>query len=238
MRKIIGLIFADLMEYSPFERYAEQFCAEKKTRWGNDSLQYLIKKGGREILVVAVKSGVGKVNAASAASFLISDDKADIVMNAGLSGAVSKCRREDIVIGTSYVECDFDMTAIDYKLGEKPDGQRYIYEADPLLLKLAEKDGSLKTGKLGTGDVFLTSREKKELFKKEFGVNAFDMESAAIASVCDKCDVPFLSVRKISDDADDAAAETYREMNKRQEACLTQVLAEIIDSLLDFDNIW
>ena len=64
------------------------------------------------------------------------------------------------------------------------------------------------------------------------------MESAAIASVCDKCDVPFLSVRKISDDADDAAAETYREMNKRQEACLTQVLAEIIDSLLDFDNIW
>lgn len=238
MRKIIGLIFADSMEYAPFERYAEKFSPEKKIRRGNESLQYLVTDGDREILVAAVKCGIGKVNAASAAAFLIGDDKADIIMNAGLSGAVSKCRREDMLAGTSYVECDYDLTAIDYKLGEKPDGQKYIYEADETLLSLAGEIPSLGRGKLGTGDIFLTSGEKKALYKAEFGINAFDMESAAIASVCDKCGVPFMSVRKISDDADDAAGETYREMNERQENCLTDILAELIGKVLKCDRLW
>lgn len=238
MKKNIGIIFADSMEYAPFARYASKFSPEEGIRRGNESLRYLIKKGDREISVTAVKCGIGKVNAASAASFLISDEKADFIMNAGLSGAVSKCRREDILIGTTYVECDYDLTAIGYKLGEKPDGQKYIYEADGLLLALAEENKSLAKGKLGTGDIFLTSSEKKELYKSEFGINAFDMESAAIASVCDKCDIPFISIRKISDDADDASGETYREMNERQEACLTEILAELIGKLLDCDKIW
>lgn len=231
MRKIIGLIFADSMEYAPFERYADVMSPVKSIRHGNESLEYTINNGDKEITVIAVKCGIGKVNAASAAAYLIGEDKADIIMNAGLSGAVSKCRREDIIIGTSYIECDFDLTAIDYKLGEKPDGQRYLYQADPMLLKLALEIPHLKTGKLGTGDIFLTSKEKKELYKNAFGINAFDMETGAIAAVCDKSDVPFISIRKISDDADDAAVETYREMNDRQEMCLTEVLTGIIDKL-------
>lgn len=237
MKKIIGLIFADSMEYAPFERYASELSASKSIRHGNESLEYTLKDKDNEIKAIAVKCGIGKVNAASAAAFLIGEDKADMIMNAGLSGAVSKCRREDMIIGTSYIECDFDLTAIDYKLGEKPDGQRYLYEADKRLLKLAKEIESLKTGKLGTGDIFLTSKEKKELYKKEFDINAFDMETAAIAAVCDKSEIPFLSVRKISDDADDAAVETYREMNDRQEMCLTQVLAQIIDKVLKSDEI-
>ncbi len=238
MRKTIGLIFADSMEYAPFEKYATQFSPQTKIRHSNESLEYLKKDGEREISVIAVKCGIGKVNAASSAAYLIGEDKADIIMNAGLSGAVSKCRREDMIIGTTYIECDFDLTAIDYKLGEKPDGQRYLYPADELLLSLAGEIPSLKEGKLGTGDIFLTSSEKKEKYKNEFGINAFDMETAAIASVCDKAEIPFLSIRKISDDADDAAVETYREMNERQEACLTEVLSQIIDKLLKCDKIW
>ncbi len=238
MTKTIGLIFADSMEYAPYEKYAEKFSPEKKIRHGNESLEYKIEKDGREIKVVAVKCGIGKVNASSAAAYLISEDKADFIMNAGLSGAVSKCRREDMIIGTTYIECDFDLTAINYKLGEKPDGQTYLYKADELLLSLAREISALKEGKLGTGDVFLADKERKEFYKNEFSINAFDMESAAIASVCDKAEIPFLSIRKISDDADDAAVETYREMNERQEACLTQVLSEITDKLLSFDKIW
>ena len=238
MKKTVGLVFADGMEYAPFEKFAEENGGVKSVRYGNESVEFTLGRDDREIRVIGVKCGIGKVNAASATALLISADKADYIMNAGLSGAVSGCKREDMVIGTSYVECDYDLTAIGYKLGEKPDGQNYIYSADEMLIRLGEMSQGLLKGKLGTGDIFLTDSVKKNLFKDTFGINAFDMETAAIASVCDKCGIPFMSIRKISDDADDSAQESYREMNDRQETCLTEVLSNIINRMLDEISVW
>lgn len=225
MKKTVGIVFADAMEYAPFERYALEEGGIRQTRYGNESIEFTAEN---EVKVIAVKSGIGKANSASATAMLIGCDKVDGVLNAGLSGAVSGCAREDMVIGLSYVECDFDLTPIGYKPGEKPDGQRWLYEADSYLLSLAEKSRGLKKGRLGSGDLFLTDSVKKNQFKETFSINAFDMETGAIAAVCDKCGIPFLSIRKISDDADDAASEDYREVNDRQETCLTQVLMNII----------
>ncbi len=188
--------------------------------------------------VVIVKSGIGKVNAASATAFLIGDDKADIILNAGLSGAVQKLRREDMIAVESYVECDYDLTAIGKPLGVKADGQKYIYSADEKLMSYALMSEGIISAKAGTGDIFLTDKVKKELYKDTFGIESFDMESAAIAGVCDKCGIPMLSLRKISDDADDASVEDYREMNNRQESCLTELLANIFSRILEDSSQW
>lgn len=238
MKRTVGLVFADGMEYSPFENYALENEGKKKIRHGNESIEFDLIEDGKTITVIGVKCGIGKVNAASATAMLIVEDKADYIMNAGLSGAVSGCQREDIVLGTTYVECDYDLTSIGYKPGEKPDGQPYIYKADSTLLKLGEMSRGLIKGGLGTGDIFLTDNEKKRYFKEVFSISAFDMETGAIASVCQKCDIPFLSVRKISDDADDCAEESYREMNDRQEECLTQLLDNIIRRMFKEASIW
>ncbi len=45
MKKNIGIIFADSMEYAPFARYASKFAPEEGIRRGNENLRYLIKKG-------------------------------------------------------------------------------------------------------------------------------------------------------------------------------------------------
>ncbi len=238
MKRTVGLVFADGMEYSPFEIFAMGNGGVKSIRFGNESIEFKLEKNDRQITVIGVRCGIGKVNAAAATASLISADNADIIMNAGLSGAVSGCKREDIVLGTTYVECDYDLTAIGYKLGEKPDGQKYIYSVDDTLLRLGEMSKGLKKGKLGTGDIFLTDSVKKNLYKETFDISAFDMETAAIASVCDKCGVPFMSIRKISDDADDTAEENYREMNDRQEACLTEVISNIIARMFDESSVW
>ena len=191
---------------------------------------------GKEIAVCIC--GVGKVNAASATAFLISDMQADFILNAGLSGAVSGLKREDMVAAETYVECDFDLTAIGYGLGVKPDGQEYILKADEKLLSYAlESRGIIKT-KAGTGDIFLTDAARKKLYSDTFGIGAFDMETAAIASVCEKCGVPMVSVRKISDDADDCSVQDYREMNDRQESCLTELLESMLMRLIDDDSQW
>lgn len=235
MNKKVGVIFADLMEYGPFLKWAEDKSPVMKTRQGNDSCQVKLEEKGRALEIIGVRCGIGKVNAASAAAFLIGEDKVDMILNAGLSGAIEGLRREDMVAVESYVECDYDLRAIGRALGEKGDGQKSLYFADEKLMEYALMSEGIIKAKAGTGDIFLADKEKKELYRDTFGIHCFDMESAAIASVCDKSSVPMLSLRKISDDADDGSAESYTEMNNRQEDCLTQLLENIFLRILRDD---
>lgn len=233
MKKTVGILFADTMEYGPFLQWAKENSAKEEERHGNARCSLTMTKGEAILEVVAVRCGVGKSNAASATAFLIGEDKADYILNAGLSGAVQKLRREDMVAVESYVECDFDLTAIGYGLGVKANGQKYIYSADKKLMEYALMSEGIVKAKAGTGDIFLTDKARKDLYKETFDIDCFDMETAAIAAVCDKCGVPMLSLRKISDDADDCSAEDYREMNERQESCLTELVVNILGRVLE-----
>ena len=221
----IGIVIADEYEYIPFRTYAlTKNCAESAFH-GRESLTY--SEGGKT--VTAVQCGIGKVNAATAAAFLIAEGY-EVILSAGLSGAVSGLRRGDMIAAESYVECDFDLTPIGRPLGAKP-GQDYVYQADARLLAIAEALPGMKKAAVGTGDLFLTDKEKSTLYRDTFGIKAFDMVTAAVASVCHFDQIPFLAIRKISDDADDSANADYNEMNDRKEADLTQALAQIISAL-------
>ena len=238
MNKTIGILFADTMEYGPFLQWAKEKGATEKVTRGNDACCLSLSKQDRTIDIIGVRCGIGKVNAASATAFLIADEKVDMILNAGLSGAIQKLRREDMIAVETYVECDYDLTAIGKPLGVKADGQKYIYSADEKLMSYALASDGIIKAKAGTGDIFLTDKVKKELYRDTFGIESFDMETAAIAGVCDKNGVPMLSLRKISDDADDASVEDYREMNNRQEACLTELLVNIFCRILEDDSQW
>lgn len=238
MNKTVGILFADTMEYGPFLQWAKEKNCKEETRRGNDSCVVKLEENGRVLDIIGVRCGIGKVNAASATAFLIADDKAALILNAGLSGAVQKLRREDMIAVETYVECDYDLTAIGKPLGVKADGQKYIYTADEKLMSYALMSDGIIKAKAGTGDIFLTDKVRKELYRDTFGIESFDMETAAIAGVCDKSGIPMLSLRKISDDADDASVEDYREMNNRQEACLTELLVNIFSRILTDDSQW
>lgn len=233
MTKTVGVIFADTMEYAPFLDWVKANNSFEETQlFGNDSVELSITNKENCLKIIGVKCGIGKVNAAAATAYLIGSKGADIILNAGLSGAVSGLKREDMVAGESYIECDFDLTAIGYAPGEKCDGQKSLLFADEKLLSYAlESEGIIKAP-CGTGDLFLSDKEKKEYFKKTFSVKSFDMETGAIASVCDKAGIPMLSLRKISDDADDSSVDDYREMNDRKESCLTELLVNIFYRIL------
>lgn len=232
MTKTVGILFADSMEYSPFLDWAKENGCTETIRRGNDSCELTMTKGESTIKVIAVRCGIGKVNAASATAFLISDDKADYILNAGLSGAVQRLKREDMIAVDTFVECDFDLTAIGYEPGVKPDGQEYIYHSDEKLMNYALMSRGIIKSNAGTGDIFLSDKDKKNYYKECFNIESFDMETAAIAGVCNKCNVPMLSLRKISDDADDCSVNDYREMNDKQETCLTELLVNILNRMM------
>ena len=232
MEKRIGVVIADEMEFLPFLRLAAQHAGEESTCRGKRAAAFTLRQGERSLRICGVECGMGKAAAAAATAFLIADDGVDIILNVGLSGAVSGVRRGDFVAGESFRECDFDMTAVGRPLG-KP-----AIAADETLLGLAKTLDNMHVGAFGTGDLFLADPVKKELYKTLFSITAFDMETAAIAQVCAQCGVPLCSLRQISDDADDCSVEDYREMNDRAEDALCRCLLALCDKILAEDALW
>lgn len=224
--KTIGVLIADEYEYLPFCDFVKEYSPVKSTRRSRESIEFMLD-GKR---VIAVKCGIGKVTAAASTAFLIADEHCDVIINEGLSGAVSRFSVGDVVAGSTCRECDFDLTALGYKPGENP-SKPYLHYADGELLEKALNIPGIHAAVLGSGDLFLTDSVKKKFFASTFGTEVFDMESAAIASACEQAGVPFLVLRKLSDSADDEATASYREMNERQEIALAEITMSIIKEL-------
>ncbi len=222
----IGVVIADEMEFLPFVERATEYGVVKGEINSYETASFTVN--GKEI--VAIKCRIGKVNAATATAMLIDKIQPDCIMNIGLSGGVKGVNRGTVFAGTSFIECDFDLRALGYELGVKSN-QVYEYTADEGLLNAIPSELGVFKMKCGTGDFFITKDSQKEEYYSLFGINTFDMETGAIASVCHCCNVPMLSVRKVSDDSEDTAAEDYKKMNDLKEVALSDILLKIINNL-------
>ena len=160
------------------------------------------------------------------------DNGADILLNYGLSGGVSSVSRGEDVVGVSFLEYDFDLMCCGYKACEKP-AQEYIYYADKYLLDVAKKViNGIKFGTAVSGDHFICDANKRNLLKDNFSAMSCDMETAAIAYVCQFSKIPFLSLRRISDDAGENATDAYREMNVQDDTLLSDYIIDVIKELI------
>lgn len=179
----------------------------------------------------AVCFGIGKVNAALGAALALNHDNFDGVINTGWSGAVSGVYKGDIIVSDSCVECDFDLTPIGRLPGQKPGQDEYVYKCNNSLYKAACAVNGFKHGNLGTGDFFLTNKELGNKYKEIFSINAFDMESGALGAVCYLLDVPFVSIRKISDSADDVGVEDYTNSLKTDITAFSDIVLNVLNNL-------
>ncbi|MBR6532812.1 MAG: 5'-methylthioadenosine/S-adenosylhomocysteine nucleosidase [Clostridia bacterium] len=227
----IGIIAADIDEYKPFEAQIEKGDFENYSFLKRKGHKFIVKKGENRAEVIAILCGIGKVNATAAAMHLV-DIGCDIIMNYGLSGGISAISRGEITTPDKFIEHDFDLSGIGYALCEKP-LQEYIYTADKNLLEIAKNViCHLKLGTAVSGDHFICDSGVRDTLKSNFNAMSCDMETAAIAYVCNFSDTPFLAIRRISDDAGEDATLSYREMNSQDDTLLSDYLINIIKEIL------
>ncbi len=201
----IGLIIADESEYIMLRKKAEAEGAERADFFSREGHVF---KLGENIEVHSVLCGVGTVNAAAAATFLVMDG-CKAVFSFGLSGGISGISKNEFMVGTEYIEHDFDLTPLGYKLCEKP-LQDYIYKGDSRFIeKFQTLYPFIKKGVVVSGDSFICDDSKRDFFKAEYNAMSCDMESSAVAYVCSLAEVPFVTLRKISDDAGNEANDSY-----------------------------
>jgi 5'-methylthioadenosine/S-adenosylhomocysteine nucleosidase len=118
----------------------------------------------------------------------------------------------DVVVSRDCIHHDMDVRALGFVRGHIPFTDFRIFWGDEALLKKAlsarlESGHRVAAGRILTGDQFISGarHETHGHLTDELEGDAVDMESAAIAQACFVNEIPFLSVRTLSDKADGTA---------------------------------
>ena len=189
--------------------------------------------------VVVVKCGVGKVNAAMCTQSMIDIFDVDAIINTGIAGSLdADINIGDIVLATDTVEHDMDVAALGYAPGVIPDTETSVFDTDKRLIEIAQAatetaglDVKVFTGRVVSGDQFISSKDKKEWLVSEFGGRCAEMEGASIGHVAVLNKVPYLVVRAISDKADDSAQMDYPSFAAKAIDNSVKLMTEIINRL-------
>lgn len=167
--------------------------------------------------VVLVQSGIGKVNAAIAATLLINQFEADSIINTGSAGGIGKgLSVGDLVISTELTYNDADARAFGYTYGQIPQMPKR-YRADDTLISVLDEAATssnwkIKKGLIVTGDSFISNKGRIKEIKGYFSeALVTEMEGAAIAQTCYQFNRPFVVVRAVSDVADEEASLSFDE---------------------------
>ena len=224
----IGIICAAEKELAPFLPRIEGIRASEKAMLKF----YEGTIGGTEI--AAVVSGICKVNAAIATQLLIDSFGVTAVINSGTAGGMdAKLRIYDTVVAT---ECCYHDVAENILTEHHPRMKTVFFESSPHLLSFAQnavrKLGLRNAyfGRMVTGEAFITD-EGREKIMENYAPLSVDMETAGIAHVCYVNDIPFLSIRCITDTAEHSGNETFHANCAGASEIAASLTAEIIKEI-------
>ena len=149
-------------------------------------------------------TGVGKVNSTYELTKRLFvdgsinyDARIGLVINYGTAGSQHwKYKKGDLVDCTRFVQRDMDVSGLGFKIGQTP------FEEDiPTILQSESEFNPIgKNALCGSGDSFVQEKTMGDVV---------DMEAYALAKVCYLYDVPFISFKYITDDADEQAQKDW-----------------------------
>lgn len=167
--------------------------------------------------VVIVKCGIGKVNAGMCVQILHDLFNVTHIINTGVAGSLrAEINIGDIVVSTDALQHDMDVTPLGYQRGQIPGIPVFSFMADANMASVAEAsckkvntDIQVFSGRVVSGDQFISSKEVKDFLIENFDGCCTEMEGAAIAQAAYLNELPFVIIRAISDKADDSAEMDY-----------------------------
>ena len=140
-------------------------------------------------------TGIGKVNAAIALTKAIQEKKPKLIINLGSAGG-NGFKKGEIICCTQFIQRDMDVRGLGFKKFETP------LCNIPIVLENGLKMDNLPEGVCGTGDSFEMNHINTEY-------NVIDMEAYPLALIAMQENIPFLSLKYISDDAGSDAADDW-----------------------------
>lgn len=211
------------------------------------TIERIVKKASMEFFTgtlngvdaVIVRSGIGKVNAALCVQILADVFQVTHVINTGVAGSLNASLDiGDILVSQDALYHDMDVTIFGYQPGEVPQMGFREFKANTEMIDVAvasckevNPDINVRTGRVVSGDQFISSKEVKKHLIETFAGDCAEMEGAAIAHGAYLNNIPFVIIRAISDKADDSAEMDYPSFEKAAAAHSARLVAHMITLL-------
>ncbi len=167
--------------------------------------------------ILIMRTGIGLVATANALGWAMARFTPKVVLSTGSAGGLAPdIKVGDVVVGTEYAYGNADATAFGYTRGQVP-GQPPRFTGATELLEHCTLD--LRMGLMLAGDSFITAKNIGPMREDFPDALTTDMETTAAAQVCKAWDVPFISIRCVSDLCGPSADEDYHmELDHASEA--------------------
>lgn len=167
-----------------------------------------IEYGGAHHLVVA-ESGWGKVAAATAATILIERYKVNKILMVGFCGGISKeLKKGQAVTPWGFIQYDYSAEPF-LPRAVLQDLRFDVIRPDKTMLYHLERVGAKCIHLMGTADQFVYTRDQRKGIESFKGIEAIDMESAAVAHSCHLLKIPFACVKIVSDSANHESSKDF-----------------------------
>jgi adenosylhomocysteine nucleosidase len=205
--------------------------------------------------VVLAETGIGKGNAAMVTTLLLEHFRPDEIIFSGIAGSINpNLLPGDIVIAGRVAYHDYGyvgITGFETRATTNPIDNTtnpLFFTADRHLLSVAETvaedinlsqlettEGLVRpkiiTGIVVTGDSFIASEQFGRQLRENLDADAVEMEGAAVAQVCYQQNIPFIVIRSISDNADEAAVADMQRFQSTAAGNSAKFVVEILQQL-------
>ena len=172
--------------------------------------------------ILACAGGVSKVNAAMAAELLCLKYGVDLILNAGVAGCLTDLPTGSLVVASEFVQHDVDTTAVGDPIGLVSTVNRVdfpTWEPEKCAALLTSLGHPAVTGRVATGDWFAVKGARAAWIRDTFSPLLAEMEGGAIAQVCLRNHIRFVSVKSVSDHLfTENQAEEYFDFGQALEA--------------------
>ena len=185
------------------------------------------RHGGRDVALAL--SGIGKVNAAAAATLLLSTCGAQTLIFSGVAGGLNPAHPVgSVLLGERLGIHDYGIVSgrrfTPTAYGVIPIGAPRLEAAPPVpadvrrtLVRLRETmagrlDHPVELGAILTADHFLNCAATRDELRLGFGADAVDMESGAVSEIANAWGAPLYVIRTLSDLAGDDSHLSFEEL--------------------------
>ena len=152
--------------------------------------------------IMAYAGGVGKVNAAMSTQLFIDRYQPDWIVNAGVAGSFLDVPIGTVVLADSFVQHDVDTSPMGDPVGLVSTVNRLDFPTDgtsDIAAVLTAMGVEHLTGRVATGEVFMTKGQRCDWVARTFAPTLCEMEGGAIAQVCLRNGVKFSALKSVSD---------------------------------------
>lgn len=227
----VGIICAGDRELKPFLSHIKDCKITKK------AMLTFYEGEINNVNIVTLFCGVCKTNAAIATQILIDTYKADIIINGGTAGGMDDLLEIfDTVISTEVAHHDIHKSILTEFHPWLPS---IYFKADDTLINLSKKAVSrlplnkVYFGRMITGESFIVD-EGRDNINLSFKPLSVDMETASIAQTCYINNIPFISIRCITDTAKHSGEENFDKNCIVASTISKDIILELLTELKNF----